>query len=133
MIQSKFRTQFYMLRKYLRQQECIRVGCVLPSSVAVPGGVVDTPLGRHPLDRHPHGYTPWQTPPGQTPSSQTPPWADLTRQTPPTPLHAGIHTSPAHCMLGYASPCGETYTCENITFPQLQLWVVNMSIKILSF
>ena len=36
----------------------------------------------------------WQTPPGRHPPGQTPLF----------PVHAGIHTPPAHCMLGYMPP-----------------------------
>ena len=33
------------------------------------------------------------------------PWADTPpRQTPPCPVHVGMHTSPAQCMLGYMPP-----------------------------
>ena len=66
------------------------------------------------------------------------PWTQ--RQTPP--LHAGIHTPPAHCMLGYIHPlpiaCWDTHTqlltewlidrCKNITFPQLRLRAVKIKI-----
>ena len=31
--------------------------------------------------------------------------ADPSGQTPPCPVHAGIHTPPAQCMLGYTPPC----------------------------
>ena len=54
------------------------------------------PPGRHPfqadpLGRHPSRYAPW----ADTPWSDTP-WPDT-----PCPVHAGMHTLPAQCMLGY--------------------------------
>ena len=56
------------------KQECIPVGCVPPTSVAV----LEEGGGRHPPDRP----SPGQTPPGQTP---------------PAPLHADIHPMPVAC------------------------------------
>ena len=46
-----------------------------------------TPPGRHPPGRCSHR----QTPLGRHPAGQTP----------PCPVHAGIHTPPVQCMLGY--------------------------------
>ena len=76
------------------------------------------PLGRHPLGRH----SPWaDTPLGRHPFLSRHPQADTPRadtpgQTPPCPVHAGIHTPPlpsacwdthppVQCMLGYTPPC----------------------------
>ena len=57
--------------------------------------VADILPGRHPptLDRHPPG----QIPPGPTP---------------PCPLHAGIHTPPAHCTTSSGSDCSGWYASE---------------------
>ena len=94
----------------------------------------DTPLADTPLADTPWADTPWaDTPPGQTsPWADTPFSADTPRQTPPgqtppcpvhagihtppCPVHAGIHTSlssacwdthfPVQCLLGYGQQAG---------------------------
>ena len=58
---------------------------------------------------------PGRHPPGQTPPRQTP------GQTPPCPVHAGIHTPPVQCMLGYGQQVGGTHptgmhSCHTCTF-----------------
>ena len=76
-----------------------------------------------PLDRHPPG----QIPPGQK-SPGKHPWADTPTQcmlgykypspssacwdinTPHHPVHAGIHSPPAQCMLGYNQLAGGTHS-----------------------
>ena len=60
------------------------------------------PLGRHTLlwaDTHP-------------PLGRPPPWADPPGQTPLCPVHAGIHTPPAQCKLGYGQQAGGMYPIE---------------------
>ena len=81
--------------------------CPQGVSASGPGRGVSTP---GPLGRHPPGQTPpWQTP------RQTPPWTDTPSlpsacwDTPPCPVHAGIHTLPAQCMLGYGQQVGGTH------------------------
>ena len=62
----------------------------------------DTPSRQTPLGRHPSRYTPLgRHPPGQTPPGQTSPWSDTPWPDTPCPVHAGMHTLPAQCMLGY--------------------------------
>ena len=54
------------------------------------------------------------TPLGQTPSGQTPPGIhsppSVCWDTSPYPVHTGIHTKPAKCMLGYIPPWTECKT-----------------------
>ena len=85
----------------------------------------DTPLADTPLADTPWADTPWaDTPPGQTPpwadtpfSADTPrqdtPWADTPGQTPPCPVHAGIHTPPCPVHAGIHTPlssaCWDTH------------------------
>ena len=48
--------------------------------------------------------------PGQTPPRQTPPGRHPLGQTPPCPVHAGIHTHTlVECMLGYGQQAGSTH------------------------
>ena len=54
-------------------------------SASVHAGITPPPRADTPMGRH--------LPPGQPP-----------RQTPPFPVHAGIHTPPSQCMLGYTPP-----------------------------
>ena len=119
--------------KASRQQECIPVGCVLSTAVAIsPGGRGVLPqciLGyQSPQTRH----TPRPgTPPDQAhPSGSRPPGADTshTRHPPmwtvhpeiPTPLdqaHIPPGTDTPHPGTRYPHPhCGQTDTCKNITF-----------------
>ena len=62
----------------VRKRSCGKVMCLPQCMLELPPPPrADTPMGRH-------------LPPGQPP-----------RQTPPYPVHAGIHTPPSQCMLGY--------------------------------
>ena len=59
-----------------------------------------TPLpGRPPWADTPSRYTPW----ADTPWADTP-WSDTPCPDTPCPVHTGMHTLPAHCMLGYTPP-----------------------------
>ena len=110
---------------YNYKKECIPIGCVPPTSVAILGCVWQTPPGQTPPHRNPLGRHPTPSPWADTP------WADFAPgqipppgQYTPTQLHVGILT-PAHCMLGYTPWTEEmTHACENITFPQLLLRAV---------
>ena len=78
------------------KQECIPVGCVPPTAVAVPGGSIPAPLGADTSlgSRHLPGE---QTTPGADPPEWTPPRADTPReQTPPllTESQTPVKTSP---------------------------------------
>ena len=87
---------------YCSQRSCARLCFHRCLSFCSQGCV----CGRHP---------PWQTPPNP---GQTPPWTDIPRadtpngQTPPCPLHAGIHTPPAHCTTSSGSHCSGWYASE---------------------
>ena len=91
------------------RQECIPVGCVPPSAVAVPGGggsPTGTPLGPDPPDQAPPDQTPPHSPLlGAEPPrrEQTPSTTNLPRSSPPGPG---------------TPPCGQTHTCKHITLPQ---------------
>ena len=103
-----------------------REGVCIPACTGTDTPQADTPPGRHPLGQTPPwADTPWSdTPSADTPLNRHPLWADTSRQTPPGPVHAGIHTHtrpvhagiwpppplpsaycdtnpPAQCMLGY--------------------------------
>ena len=93
--------------KHKSLQECVPVGCVPPTLVAVTGCVQGVYIPPCP--------TPLATPLHPTPLCHT-------------PLH---HTLPFHntplpkCMLGYTPRVDRvTDGCENITFPQLRMRAV---------
>ena len=65
----------------------------------------DTPRQTYP---HPQADTPW----ADTPADTTIPWAD----TSPCPVHAGIHTPPVQCMLGYGQQVGGMHPTGMHTF-----------------
>ena len=84
------------LQQYPRQ-ECIPVGCVLPTAVAIPeaGTTPQAP----PRSRHPPSQIPLNFPlgcgPGPDPP-QFPPWLWAWTRSPPTsPLGVGLETPPA--------------------------------------
>ena len=60
--------------------------------------------GRHPMSRPPDRYPFQADPPGQTPPWSDTPWPDTPWPDTPCPVHAGMHTLPAQCMLGYTPP-----------------------------
>ena len=90
----------------LRQGNVFTPVCLSFCSQGV-GGVCHPP-SRHPPGRHPLGRLPWADPPGQTP---------------PCPVHAGIHTPPpGQCMLGYSQQAGGTHptgmhSCSYLNYP----------------
>ena len=65
------------------------------------------PLGRHPSNRHPFGQTNRQTPPGRHHPGRHH----------PCPVHAGIHISPAQCMLGYTHPTSQWHIWDTAPCP----------------
>ena len=85
------------------------------------------PLGRRPLGRQPPGkHFPGRHPPGRVDT----PWAETSsgrhplgrhplRQTNPTPMQ----TPPSG---RHPNVDGMTDSCENITFPELLVWIVNI-------
>ena len=92
-----------------------RGGCLPPP--------VLTPPGRHPLGRHPPGQTP--SPGRHPPLGRHPP--------PPCPVHAGIHTLPAQCMLG-CTPCPvhagiHTHTLPSACWDMVNKWAVRISLE----
>ena len=89
----------------------------------------------------PYGQTSFrQTPPGKTQTlGRNPPWADTppqgrwppgrhpSGQTPPCPMHAGIHTPSAECMFGYTpTQCmlGYTSPLPSACWDMVNKWVV---------
>ena len=101
------------------KQECIPVGCVPPTSVAVSVSLVSAWWrGEVVVD------TTRQTPPGRHPLRQTPPGQTSPRQTPPL----GRHPLP-HCMLGYTpTPVNRmTDRYKNVILPQTSLGAVKIS------
>ena len=97
---------FYMKLHFT--QECIPVGCILPSGGSPPG----TPEPEPPKDQTPLGPEPPGTRPlpeaGTNPLGPDP----IQKQEPPRIRHPPMNRI--------------TDTCKNITFPQLCLWAVNM-------
>ena len=88
-----------MWPKMYTKQECIPVGCVSSAAVAVSSG------GRGGLPQCILGYKPPTgpgTPPTRHPQTRSPPSDQALPQT----RHPRDH----------APPCGQTHTCENITF-----------------
>ena len=114
------------------KQECIPVGCVPPSAVAICWGSLPQCMLGYPPPR----YGP-PRPPGQTP--QLPPWVWAWRPPRPDPptsslgvwvwawkpaMHAGILPPPVdrnqQCMLGYHLPREQNHRHVNITLIQLR-------------
>ena len=116
---SPTKTKKLCIRKHKTEQECIPVGCVPPSAVAVGGvclsacwdphlgvGLETNPPRCGPGDPPPQGQTP-QLGPGDLQGMlgyHHPPWRPATR-------HAGIPSPPANRI---------TDTCKNITLPKLR-------------
>ena len=80
-------------------------------------------------------------PPGQTPQAETPlgrpPRADDPAQcmlgyTPLCPVHAGIYTPIPSAYWDAPPTRGQTDACENISFPQLLLWTVNIGLNFIA-
>ena len=112
---------------YRPQRSCSKVMFLHLSVILFTGGSASSPGGVC--------HTPWVDLPGQTPP----------RWTPPHPVHAGIHTPAAQCMLGYTLPlpsaCWDTVDKQVVRI-QLECilvhyevgnWTVGIQLKYLLF
>ena len=115
------------------QQECIPVGCIPPTAVAVSPAMHPTlmhapsPCYAHPMPYMPHAmHAPMPCMPHamHAPMPSMPPFHACPMPCMPPAMHASLpctppamHT-PCHACptLPCMPPCGQTDTCENITF-----------------
>ena len=102
-----FGWQLFPIYFYL-QQECIQVGCILTTVVAIPGGSpLSIPPCAEPLEEAPPGADPplgADSPGSRHPHASRHPW----EQKPPVNKMTDM--------------------CKNITLPKLRLWAVKMPI-----